>query len=250
MERVKNRIRVQDELMFSVGNTPLIDLSEFSLNPNVKISAKAEFRQMGGNMHARKVALAMVDYLNSEEAYGRKSICDSVDSALALAYAVLAASIGLELYVEPRFVLNSHCKVLLKLLKAKVINRDVRLPLETYFINIENRVDLELQAMEAIAIELKQVLHDDISHFVYTPSKSFDLELLGRIVQEHFSTVEVLGEAINTESQTLEKELKKQHGLSFNKDGFSSLSSAIKLSGKIQSGHIVFILTEDANSCP
>jgi S-sulfo-L-cysteine synthase (O-acetyl-L-serine-dependent) len=78
-----------------IGNTPLLDLSELTGNPAVRLLAKAEFLNPGGSVKDRP-ALAMVEDAERRCLFaGGRRLLDATSGNTGIAYAMIGAAKGL-----------------------------------------------------------------------------------------------------------------------------------------------------------
>ena len=85
-------------LLGSVGNTPLIPLRHLS-SATVEIYAKAEWHNPSGSVKDRPAANILREALESGELGNGQSLLDSTSGNMGIAYATLAASIGVPVHL-------------------------------------------------------------------------------------------------------------------------------------------------------
>ena len=85
-------------LLGSVGNTPLIPLRSLS-SEEVEIYAKAEWHNPSGSVKDRPAASILRKALRSGELGNGRSLLDSTSGNMGIAYATLAASIGIHVHL-------------------------------------------------------------------------------------------------------------------------------------------------------
>ena len=132
MIRTRERAKTgADTILAQIGNTPLLDLSDFAqaqgVVPGVGIFAKAEWATPGGSVKAR-AALRMVE---EAEADGRltpgKIIIDSSSGNTGIALALIGAVKGYEVHLVMPANVSVERKALVKAYGARLIESD---PLE------------------------------------------------------------------------------------------------------------------------
>jgi len=132
MIRTRERAKTgADTILAQIGNTPLLDLSDFAqaqgVVPGVGIFAKAEWANPGGSVKAR-AALRMVE---EAEADGRltpgKIIIDSSSGNTGIALALIGAVKGYEVHLVMPANVSVERKALVKAYGARLIESD---PLE------------------------------------------------------------------------------------------------------------------------
>jgi S-sulfo-L-cysteine synthase (O-acetyl-L-serine-dependent) len=84
-----------DAISDQIGNTPLLDLSEISPNPSVKIYAKAEWDQLGGSVKARAAYRIIRSAIESGVLNPNKILLDASSGNTAIAYATIAKKLGI-----------------------------------------------------------------------------------------------------------------------------------------------------------
>lgn len=109
------------ELQAEIGQTPLIDVSALSRNPNVKIWAKKEWEQLGGSVKARAAFFIISHALKSGELNEDKVLLDASSGNTAIAYAAILKRLGLKLTIVLPENASEERKVILKDLGANLI---------------------------------------------------------------------------------------------------------------------------------
>ena len=79
-----------------VGNTPLVDLSILSPNPNVKIFAKKEWEQIGGSVKARAAFEIISKAIENGELGKNKIFLDASSGNTAIAYACVLNELSIK----------------------------------------------------------------------------------------------------------------------------------------------------------
>ncbi len=96
---VSTQNTIQDEgLLGSVGNTPLISLRPLQVGA-VEIFAKAEWHNPSGSVKDRPAAGILRAALASGELGGGRILLDSTSGNMGIAYATLAASVGVPVHL-------------------------------------------------------------------------------------------------------------------------------------------------------
>ena len=113
-------------LLGAVGNTPLIRLRSLSSTP-VEIYAKAEWHNPSGSVKDRPAASILHQALQSGELGNGRSLLDSTSGNMGIAYATLAASIGIPVHLTMPANANNARKGILNALGAQLTLTD---PLE------------------------------------------------------------------------------------------------------------------------
>jgi len=113
-------------LLGAVGNTPLIRLRRLSSTP-VEIYAKAEWHNPSGSVKDRPAASILRQALSSGELGNGRSLLDSTSGNMGIAYATLAASIGVSVHLTLPANANNARKGILNALGAQLTLTD---PLE------------------------------------------------------------------------------------------------------------------------
>jgi len=87
-------------LLNIIGNTPLIELDIFKKEyPNVKILAKAEWRNPGGSIKDRPVLLMLGKAVLSGELKEGQTILDSSSGNAGIAYSMIGAALGFDVEI-------------------------------------------------------------------------------------------------------------------------------------------------------
>ncbi len=132
MIRTREQARTgANTILAQIGNTPLLDLSDFAkaqgVVPSVGVFAKAEWANPGGSIKAR-AALRMVEEAESD---GRltpgKIIIDSSSGNTGIALALIGAVKGYEVHLVMPANVSAERKALVKAYGARLIESD---PLE------------------------------------------------------------------------------------------------------------------------
>jgi S-sulfo-L-cysteine synthase (O-acetyl-L-serine-dependent) len=86
-------------LLETIGNTPLIDLSELTARPEVRIFAKAEYANPGGSVKDR-AALAMIRDAERRGLFAEgRRLLDATSGNTGIAYAMIGAAMGIPVTV-------------------------------------------------------------------------------------------------------------------------------------------------------
>lgn len=128
---LERRIAATGDILAQIGNTPLLDLSDFAhrlgVSPGVTLRAKAEWMNPGGSVKAR-AALRMVE---DAEQDGRltpdKIIIDSTSGNTGIALALIGAVKGYPVHLVMPSNVSVERKALIKAYGARLIESD---PLE------------------------------------------------------------------------------------------------------------------------
>ncbi len=113
-------------LLRSVGNTPLIPLRRLS-STAVEIYAKAEWHNPSGSVKDRPAAAILREAIHSGELGNGRSLLDSTSGNMGIAYATLAASIGVSVHLSLPANADNARKRILSALGAQLTLTD---PLE------------------------------------------------------------------------------------------------------------------------
>lgn len=84
------------ELSEYIGNTPLFAIKNLVKNPNARVFAKLEWQQFGGSVKARPAYEIIYNAIQSGELSGQKTLIDASSGNTAIAYAHIAARIGIK----------------------------------------------------------------------------------------------------------------------------------------------------------
>ncbi|MEE9216070.1 MAG: cysteine synthase family protein [Anaerolineales bacterium] len=99
-------------LLGSVGNTPLIPLRRLS-STAVEIYAKAEWHNPSGSVKDRPAAAILREAIQSGELGNGRSLLDSTSGNMGIAYATLAASLGVPVHLTlPANANNARMRIL------------------------------------------------------------------------------------------------------------------------------------------
>jgi cysteine synthase B len=120
------RIIEYEGLLGSVGNTPLIPLRHLS-SAAVEIYAKAEWHNPSGSVKDRPAASILRNAIQSGELGNGRSLLDSTSGNMGIAYATLAASIGVRVHLTLPANANNARKGILSALGTQLTLTD---PLE------------------------------------------------------------------------------------------------------------------------
>ena len=110
-------------LMGTVGNTPLIPLRQVHAG-SVEIYAKAEWHNPSGSVKDRPAAAILREALQSGELLNGRGLLDSTSGNMGIAYATLAASIGLPVHLTLPANANEARKGILNALGSEVTLTD------------------------------------------------------------------------------------------------------------------------------
>lgn len=118
------------QLMDLIGNTPLVDLSAFSPAPSqIKLWAKAEWRNPGGSLKDRPVARMLGEAIRSGELTSGRIILDSSSGNAGISYAMIGAALGYRVTIVIPGNASRERKQRLRAHGAELIETD---PLEGY----------------------------------------------------------------------------------------------------------------------
>jgi cysteine synthase B len=82
------------ELLAAIGNTPLVEISDLSGSPGVRIFAKLESSNPGGSIKDRPVARMMLRALDDGRFARGERLLDSSSGNAGIAYSMLGAALG------------------------------------------------------------------------------------------------------------------------------------------------------------
>ena len=82
-------------LLELIGNTPLIDLSELTGKPGVRLYAKAESANPGGSVKDRPALSMVMDALRRGLFVGGRRLLDATSGNTGIAYAMIGAALGI-----------------------------------------------------------------------------------------------------------------------------------------------------------
>lgn len=82
-----------------IGGTPLYPIENLDVKKGVKIFAKLEWHQLGGSVKARPAYAIIREAVNSGILDGSKQLLDATSGNTGIAYAAIAASIGLKITI-------------------------------------------------------------------------------------------------------------------------------------------------------
>jgi cysteine synthase B len=116
----------REGLLGTVGNTPIIPLRHLHSGA-VEIYAKAEWHNPSGSVKDRPAAAILREALQSGELSNGRSLLDSTSGNMGIAYATLAASIGIPVHLTMPANANNARKGMLSALGAELTLTD---PLE------------------------------------------------------------------------------------------------------------------------
>jgi cysteine synthase B len=123
--------RAPATILGRIGNTPLLDLSDFArqygVDPNVALYAKAEWVNPGGSVKARAAWRMVQDAQRSGSLTPGKIIIDSSSGNTGIALALIGAACGYEVHLVMPANVSSERKALVKAYGATLIESD---PLE------------------------------------------------------------------------------------------------------------------------
>lgn len=100
----------------NIGRTPLIDFSGLQLNPDVKVLAKLEWKQLSGSVKARAAWYIIEDGLKKGLLDENVTLLDASSGNTAIAYAEIARSLGIKVtLVIPENASAERLEILRKL---------------------------------------------------------------------------------------------------------------------------------------
>ena len=118
-------------LLDQIGNTPLLDLSDFArtlgVAPGVGVYAKAEWMNPGGSVKARAALRIIEEAEKSGKLAPGKVLIDSSSGNTGIAYALIGSLKGFEVHLVMPANVSRERKALVKAYGAKLIESD---PLE------------------------------------------------------------------------------------------------------------------------
>ncbi|GMR10187.1 MAG: cysteine synthase family protein [Anaerolineae bacterium] len=126
MRSPTQQIIEREGLLGTVGNTPIIPLRQLHSGA-VEIYAKAEWHNPSGSIKDRPAAAILREALQSGELSNGRSLLDSTSGNMGIAYATLAASIGVTVHLTLPANANKARKGILNALGTQVTLTD---PLE------------------------------------------------------------------------------------------------------------------------
>lgn len=126
MNATETQVIEHEGLLGIVGNTPLISLRSLHSN-HVEIYAKAEWHNPSGSVKDRPAAAIIREALRSGELGNGRTLLDSTSGNMGIAYATLAASIGVPVHLTLPANANNARKVMLSSVGAQLTLTD---PLE------------------------------------------------------------------------------------------------------------------------
>ncbi len=110
-----------EQLKPFIGNTPLFPIKNMTNNPNVVIYAKLEWMQLGGSVKARPAHNIIREAVLSGELHQGRTLLDATSGNTGIAYATIAASIGIPItIVLPENASNERITIL-KSLGAELV---------------------------------------------------------------------------------------------------------------------------------
>ena len=123
--------RQSGTILDQIGNTPLLDLSEFAhargVRPTVNLMAKAEWFNPGGSVKARAALRMVQDAEASGDLTPGKVLIDSSSGNTGIAFALIGAVKGIEVHLVMPANVSEERKALVRAYGATLIESD---PLE------------------------------------------------------------------------------------------------------------------------
>lgn len=104
-----------------IGNTPLIRISGFHHNPDVRIFAKAEWAQLSGSIKARAAFNIIREAIRNGELHAGKTLLDATSGNTGIAYAVIGRELGINVTLLLPENASEERKEILRSLGAEVI---------------------------------------------------------------------------------------------------------------------------------
>lgn len=104
-----------------IGNTPLFPLNQFSPNPNVKISAKLEWMQLGGSVKARPAYNIILQAIENGMLWPGRRLIDATSGNTGIAYASICSSLNIPLTIVIPENASAERKMILNSLGAELI---------------------------------------------------------------------------------------------------------------------------------
>lgn len=121
-------IRSAVPLLSLIGNTPLVDLSDFAhargVNPGVKVHAKAEWVNPGGSVKARPALRIVEDAEKRGDLTPGKILLDSSSGNTGIAFALIGAAKGYEVHLFMPANVSEERKALVRAYGATLIETD------------------------------------------------------------------------------------------------------------------------------
>jgi cysteine synthase B len=174
------------DLLSRVGNTPLLDLSDFArglgVSPRVGVYAKAEWMNPSGSVKARAALWIVRDAERSGELYPGKVLIDSSSGNTGIAFAMIGAIKGYQVHLVMPANVSQERKALAHAYGAKLIESDplegsdgaIRLvrelvanePDRYFYANQYNNPANWLAHYESTGPEIWQQTEGKITHFV------------------------------------------------------------------------------------
>lgn len=109
------------ELERHIGNTPLFRLRNYHRNPDVKIYAKAEWDQLSGSVKARAAYGIIRAAIISGELHEGKILLDATSGNTGIAYATIAAGLGIKVTLCLPENATSERKEILRSLGVEIV---------------------------------------------------------------------------------------------------------------------------------
>ena len=109
----RNLLKDLDKLEPLIGNTPMYQFSRLHDNPEVKLYAKLEWQQLGGSVKARPAFNIIKQAILSGKLTREKTLIDASSGNTAIAYAAIAASLGIKvrLFIPENEIGYAECRL-------------------------------------------------------------------------------------------------------------------------------------------
>ncbi len=192
-----------------IGNTPLVDLSYFSPDPNrVQLYAKAEWRNPGGSLKDRPVARMLDEAVKSGALTADKTVLDSSSGNAGISYAMIGTALGFKVNIVIPGNASTERKRRLRAHGAELIETD---PLEGYdealrqvhalyeeqpqrffFCDQYANRNNVLAHYEGTAGELIRQIEGPITHFVAGVGTGGSITGIGRRLKETWPSVKIV----------------------------------------------------------
>jgi len=200
------------DLLFLIGNTPMLDLSHFShglgVSGKVGVYAKAEWTNPSGSVKARPALWIVEDAERSGQLYSGKTLIDSSSGNTGIAFAMIGAIKGFEVHLVMPANVSKERKALAHAYGAKLIESDplegsdgaIRLvrelvasqPDRYFYANQYNNPANWLAHYEGTGPEIWQQSQGKISHFVAGLGTTGTFVGVGRYLKERNADVQLV----------------------------------------------------------
>ncbi|MBN4072546.1 PLP-dependent cysteine synthase family protein [Crocinitomix catalasitica] len=206
---IENELIVRlNQIEDRIGNTPLLDISDISPNPNVKIYAKAEWNQLGGSVKARAAYRIIRHALEDGRLNAEKELLDASSGNTAIAYATIAKEIGLRTtLVIPENAGAERKNILIKLGANLVFSSPfegtdgaqqlakqifMAMPSKYFYADQYNNQDNWEAHFYGTAPEIIQQSKGAITHFVAALGTTGTFTGVGRFLKKYYPKVKLI----------------------------------------------------------